>query len=283
MKQSDVVIHDPVGKPTSEGEVSDHNRVINDRRFIDQLSEIYKLKQFLFEEKVAFPPDQLGSIDLGPLNNLKYGPKGRSPTNEEWKLLDQKLSSLSSYLDDGLRQRLRIGQLGIFFGPMPLAFLLIAAIATIGYAVYPHFLTYGSLGSDLTYFVTMVVWTITQGGLGACAYLAIQASTKKGSGTTASDLLKESFDITDVNLLKIRIILGSLFAFILGIAVCLRALNSIDDALSNRDFKPSVTDLALTLVPFLLGFSTNLVLAILDRLVESIRTFFGIQSSVRSG
>jgi hypothetical protein len=35
------------------------------------------------------------------------------------------------------------------------------------------------------------------------------------------------------------------------------------------------------LVPFLLGFSTNLVLSVLDRFVSSVQTFFGIPSSTK--
>ena len=283
MKNSDIVAHDLAAKLTTGAD--DANRFVNDTRFIDQLREIFKLKQFLFEEKVSLKSDVLGSIDLGPLNNLEFGPQGRLPTDHEWKLLDQKLANLSSNLDDGMRQRLRIRELGPFFGPIPLTFLLVTALMTVGYAIYPQvpFLTDGSFSYNLCYYITEIVWTITQGGLGACAYFAIQAATKKGPGTPSA-LLKNSFEIMDPNVLKIRIILGSLFAFILGIPFSLRGLGTIYSFMTNSSpsSKTITIDVALTLVPFLLGFSTNLVLAILDRLIESIRTFFGIRHSARS-
>jgi len=279
MTKSASLTNEATSAPISEERTGAAEDRIGDRRFMDQLEEIRDLKQFLFEEKVRFDPDQLASIDLGPLNSLQFRRRGRSPTSEEWVLLDKKLSSLSAYLNEELRRKLRIRQLGFFFGPLPLTLLLIAAVATICYAIYPHFLTRGSFSFDAAYYVTMVVWTTTQGGLGACAYLGIRAAMGKTQAASTPELLKESFEITDVNFLKIRIILGALFAFVLGIIISLRALNDIYNAISDPDFRPSTVDLGLMLVPFLLGFSTALVLVILDRLIESIRTFFGVPPS----
>jgi len=283
MKGTSAVAHESEAKSTEEA--GDANRIINDKRFIDQLNEIFELKKFLFEEKVSFKSDQLGSIDLGSLNNLEFGRHGRLPSDNEWKLLDQKLLNLSSHLDDEMRQRLNIRRLAPFFGPIPLTLLLVAALMTLGYAIYPQipFLTSGSLSYNACYYITEIIWTITQGGLGACAYFGIQVATKGGSGKP-STLLKSSFEIIDPNILKIRIILGALFAFILGIPFSLRGLGTIYDLMTNPDSssKTISLDIALTLVPFLLGFSTNLVLAIFDRLIESVRTFFGIRHSERS-
>jgi hypothetical protein len=100
----------------------DSSLVISDRRFNNQLVQVQSLKNFLFEEKVRFNPEQLDSLDLGALNNLRQGQFGRAPSSEEWRLLDEKLSVLASYLTDELRQKIRIRELGLFFGPMPLAF-----------------------------------------------------------------------------------------------------------------------------------------------------------------
>src|SRR2546429_9897740 len=86
---------------------------ICDERFIDQVREVQNLKRFLFEQKVKFEPSQLGSIDLGPLNNLRFGSRGRMATLEEWKLLDEKISILATYLNDELRQKIRIRELSL--------------------------------------------------------------------------------------------------------------------------------------------------------------------------
>jgi hypothetical protein len=270
-----------VTQSAATADEGDDSRLIADSRYIEQLNEIFKLKKFLFEEKVALRPERMNDLDLGALNNLRYSAQGRSPTDKEWKLLDEKLSNLSSLLDPGLRQRLKIRELSFFFGAMPLTFLLITAAATIGYSTVHWILPERGFLRDICYFMLMVIWTIAQGGLGACAYLGIQATIRKAPATTPADILKETFEITDVNVLKIRIILGALFAFILGLSVTFPALNNIYDVLSNRNYAPTTKDIAIILVPFLLGFSTNLVLAILDRLVEAVRTFFGISSTAR--
>jgi hypothetical protein len=257
----------------------DRQIFIADRRFIKQLNEIHQLKQFLFEEKVKFDPAKLGSIDLGELNNLGYRPTGRLPTPEEWLLLDEKLTALTAYLDDELRPKIRIRQLATYFGILPLALLFIVAISTIAYALYPYILTRGTLAWYAVFYMTMLIWTISQGALGACAYLGTRITLKKGQDTSTSDLLGDAVDITDLNVLRMRIILGSLFAFVIGLPLSLQALNNVSNLLFDSSAKPTAADFAFILAPFLLGFSTNLVLAILSRGVASIQTFFGISSS----
>ncbi len=250
---------------------------IRDERFIDQLTEVHNLKRFLFEEKVKFEPSQFDSIDLGALNNLRFGSSGRLPTLEEWKLLDEKISILATYLNDDLRQRIRIRELSVFFGTLPLAFL-VAALANIVF-----FFSYGALFAkdtflfNASYLLSLIGWTVAQGGLGACAYLGTRAAIKrtdKGPVESLSDLA----DITDQNILKIRIILGCLFGSLIGLPIANLALEKMGKAIyeANATIEPS--DFALMILPFIVGFSTNLVLAILERCIDSIRTFFGISA-----
>src|SRR5271163_2017277 len=55
------------------------SEVIANQRFIRQLDELRKLKEFLFEEKIQFKEEDLDIIDLEELNNLSYSPTGRVP------------------------------------------------------------------------------------------------------------------------------------------------------------------------------------------------------------
>ena len=57
--------------------------VIANQRFIRQLDELRKLKEFLFEEKIQFKEEDLDVIDLEELNNLSYSPAGRVPNAGE--------------------------------------------------------------------------------------------------------------------------------------------------------------------------------------------------------
>src|SRR5262249_10981146 len=53
-------------------------------------------------------------------------------------------------------------------------------------------------------------------------------------------------------------------------------LGTSDPSKLDEATKPKGTDGLFLLLPFLLGFSTPLVLSILNRWIESIQTFFGI-------
>ena len=259
---------------------------INDRRFMAQLYELEKLKRFLFEQKVKFDPEQVTSIDLGPLNSVQYRASGRSPTAEEWKLLDEKLVTLTAYLDVDLRRKFRIRELSYFFGVIPLSFLLTAIAVTVCYTTFAFiFPDPSSFGRYASFVILVILWAITLGGLGACAFLAVQAMAVKKSGSAqasgddpfAGDLI----DVTDRNILQIRIILGCLFAFIIGLPLAYKSIDTLYDALINPKSgnPPQASDIAFILLPFILGFSTNLVLAILKRCVVAVQAFFGIPGS----
>ena len=255
--------------------------VVNDKRFFRQLTQLVKLKQFFFEEKVKFDLAAIDQVDLGNLNNLRYGRNGRSPTAKEWRLLDEKLAILSSHLTDDLRQRIRIRELGLFFGTMPLVFLSGAVASLIFYNVLPIMMP--NTTSPLYYFLFLFLllsWTLTQGGLGACAFLATRVAIRRAETGSLPEALQDAFELTDANVLKTRILLGCLFAFLVGLPFSTLALTSLGHfifgvgATAPAPLKPSES--MLIFVPFLMGFSTNLVLAVMDRSILAVRALFGI-------
>lgn len=151
---------------------------ICDRRFINQLNQLRTLKEFLFEEKVAFASANIDGIDLGVLNNLRYKHTGRVPENFEWRLLDIKLDALTSYLNVDLRRKIRIRELGIFFGELPLVFLSCSIIATVAFVMLGRVGDSESVVAAFIWLVTMIIWAISQGGLGACAFLGTNVILK---------------------------------------------------------------------------------------------------------
>jgi hypothetical protein len=265
------------GDTTGPGAPTNESDKIADQRFIDQLREVHNLKRFFFEERVGFEPTQLASIDLGPLNNLRFGYKGRAASLNEWKLLDEKISILASFLTDELRQKIRVRDLSIYFGLIPLLFLLASLAALFYRFLYGAFFPKDTLLFNASYLASLIFWTVAQGGLGACAFLGTRVATKRLEKTPL-DILADSMEITDKSILKIRIILGCLFSSLIGIPIASFSLDKIGDALyppqGGATLNPS--DFALMILPFMVGFSTNLVLAILERAVEAIRTLFGI-------
>jgi hypothetical protein len=124
-----------------------------------------------------------------------------------------------------------------------------------------------------------MVWTLSQGGLGACAFLGTRVAIRQAEAGPSPELLREAADITDRNVLKIRVVLGCLFGFLLGLPFSSIGLTKMGEFLYRPDNGMNSSDLVFIFVPFLIGFSTNLVLAILDRCVVSIRTLMGISAS----
>ena len=252
------------------------SRAIGDKRFISQLDELRTLKQFLFEERIQFKNDELDALDLEKLNNLSYSSSGRAPTSTEWKTLDEKLSILASYLNEKLRRKIRIRELGFFFRILPICFLALSVVSTIAYINVPWITDRGSPWKLLIWLVVIMAWLISQGGLGACAFLGTSVIFKGTFDTepvSSSDNL-ENIDVTDRNSLSIRIVLGTLFAVLLGLPYAVTSLNGLS-AIYWKGGPPDESTLSVIFIPFIAGFSTNLVLAVLKRFVVAIEAFFG--------
>ena len=265
------------------GKISDS--FVNDRHLLDQVHRINAIKQFLIEEKVCFDADKLSSIDLSSLNKLKYHPFGRSPTKEEWNLLDTIYCSLVKYLSPDLKRKMRIQELSFYFGPLPMIFFFIALTSTgLWLESWDILANWSDAPFNVVWTGLVLIWSVSQGGLGACAFLGTSAiiqtrkESKGGDPPPANDHDSEFSDITDRNFLKIRIIMGCLFGFLLGLPFADVSLNTMYNALSGPNNKPTAEDIAMLLVPFLVGFSTNLVLTIVNRVVSAIQTMFGVSA-----
>jgi hypothetical protein len=247
---------------------------IGNERFIRQLDQLRELKEFLFEEKAQFKEEDLGSIDLEELNNLSYSPTGRVPSAEEWRTLDEKLAKLASYLTDDLRRKIRIRELALFFRTLPIIFLALSVVSTVLYINLPYFLDSGSNWRLMTWLIIVSTWSISQGGLGACAFLGTSVIMK--SSIINETAPAESVDLTDRNFLIIRVILGTLFAVLLGLPFSPLGLNVFSDLYWHGQVVPNESNLLLSLIPFLAGFSTNLVLVVLGKFVVAIEAVFGL-------
>jgi hypothetical protein len=258
-------------------------------QFIRNLDQIRKTKAFLFEEKVNIKPQDVDQVDLGSLNNLIYDRRGRLPTPLEWRMLDEKLSVLSSYLDSTLKRKIRIRELDFFFGPLPLVLLLLTAVTTVIYFTYTLLVKSGGPAATTIFVSVLIVWTICQGALGACAFLgtSVTGTSIANKPTGDSQPTETSIDITDPSVLKIRVISGSLFAFLVGLPFAYQALSALETAFFGPDTQSPVGDPTnlstasiswVVFVPFIVGFSTNFVLAVLDRVIAALRNLLGMAS-----
>lgn len=137
---------------------------------------------------------------------------------------------------------------------------------------------------DVFFMVSLIVWTVSQGVLGACAFLGVSVVTARTArqGTT-SDPLALAIDITDKNILTIRIILGAMFAVLLGLPLSYKGMSTISNNLfgNGATSLPNLTNYVFLLAPFMFGFSTSLVLGIFGRIVKSINTLLGMSSETQ--
>jgi hypothetical protein len=249
---------------------------ISDRRFAAQLEAIQKLKQFLFDEKVLLQTDILESIDLGSLNNLKYAPNGRLPTEGEWKALDQKLASLTPLLTPALRWKFRIRELQFFFITVPIFFMGTTVIATFSLALLMTFGERESFFFVAPYVIAFLVWTLSQGALGACAFLCVNAAVHASKERSASSPLYHAIDVTDENILSVRVILGALFALLIALPIGGKSILVVYQAFLETHPVPTIEDWIIVIIPFMFGFSTTLVLAVFNRIIGGISALFGI-------
>jgi len=252
---------------------------IGDRLFIQQLDYTRSLITFLIRRQAL--PEKLSDIlaNLAALGGMRYSPAGRAASEEEWRKLYAISRGLASELPLEIATAFSIWRLRTFFGLFPLLFLImgIAALEAM------YFLGYAQ-GSAWFYFIGLAAvlsWTCALGGLGTSAFFGTSLLAQLASAT-GDDQAKLKV-ITDGTYLQTRLMIGILFAFVLGLPFGHLSLKTASDSL----FKDVVwnSDLFTTvlyiLAPFLLGFSTALVLAILERLIEGIKTTLGVGQPVQ--
>jgi hypothetical protein len=296
---------------------------VGDRRFWQQLENLRELKGFLFSEGVVFGEADLDAIQLGELDRLAFSPRGRIPSIDEWREIDNKMNTLGKYLDYPLRRKRTLLRLRPYFRTFPLIFLAVAIVALFADSCTRYFtevidevVNFTFLGTILD-FTANLAWILALGGLGTCGYLgtslmaesrrvatplpspspttSTSPATSNSPAITASDHSAGSqssahpitstiaeIDLTDANLVVTRIVVGLLFSFMLGYPVYqlsghpLHTLISPERSDENQNLIKIVGEI---LLPFILGFSTTLVLGIMERFVTAAGTLFGITTA----
>jgi hypothetical protein len=86
-----------------------------------------------------------------------------------------------------------------------------------------------------------------------------------------------TFDISSKALVQIRMVLGGLFGSVVSLPFGYGSFSTFVEQLVTAPAAIEPSQGAMLLLPFLLGFSTSLVLAMLGRLVAGVETVLGIQ------
>ena len=240
-----------------------------DNHFLDDVAQLKALRSFMIRQ--AKTTQDSWKIELGNLNLFRFDPQGRYPNSEEWAELEHRSNELYRHLSEADRRRFLYGQIprvvirtAIFLGIFVLATLMTAALF---------------VPSHKLLFVAFLTWVAALGGIGSIAFIGMNALAIQDDA---------SFDITNKKLIGLRVMLGALFAVVLtlpfGPDSFFHFIEQLEKGgVSNPNVSnptPSVAmESLLLLLPFILGFSTTLVIMVLNQFVEAVQSFFGKHGS----
>jgi hypothetical protein len=272
------------GPSVSDAAPDDPNTRINDEHFMQDLGRLKELRSFLIQEAVPVGPTEATALEFGRLNLLRRNylsdKMGRDPTEEEWNQVERHTRTLFSLLTPTLRRRFVLGAIPAMLAWLPLALALIALCALILAIMSSNLdlLRMDSFGANVLPFY--LVWLMSLGAIGAIAFIGMNALSVQEDIT---------FDLTNRRLIIMRIALGALFGLVLTLPFGFQEFLDFCKAIVGNSAPaggsaPAVTVQATMLVlPFILGFSTSLVILILNRFVDAVQGFFGRKSDAGSG
>jgi hypothetical protein len=267
--------NEAVGERTAvPGQKAKRGNLINDYDFITNLDHLKKLRAFLQREAVKLEPDQVSSLSFGSLNLLHFSSEGRDPTDEEWCQIEGATQRLYSHLTEDLRRKFVMGNIPMWVPVLPIALIFIALVALVtGIVCYMKF-----QGLPFVALPFYLIWLLSLGAIGAVAFLGMNILSVQQDIT---------FDLSNKRFILLRIVLGALFGLVLTLPFGFSGFLLFIDHLSGRSepkADPSGQDVTtqalLLLLPFVLGFSTSLVIMILNRVIVGVQAFFGTTKEV---
>ncbi|HEY5070396.1 MAG TPA: hypothetical protein VII63_00050 [Caulobacteraceae bacterium] len=263
---------------------------VSDDQFIRQIALVRRIRTFLMEQGVAPASSsqmEASPFDLLELNLIMYRSSAGPATYLQWQMLENRQSQLQRLFTPDLQRRFRLQTVQRLIIIIPV-FLLLLAGSALAMAIFPPSLALdGFSGTDPTagwVFGGYLAWTACLGALGALGFLAVNSLSIQRDAT---------FDLSDRGLVILRIVLGGLFGTIISLPFCFSYFKEFALFVNPTGHSLPVSTLSkvpvegargiLLLVPFLLGFSTSLVMAILNRMIKGLETTFGIESGTVEG
>jgi hypothetical protein len=258
---------------------------ICDSLFLEELKSLKDLRSFLIKEAVDLATSEDNLHALGNLSTLKYEPKGRHATPEEWVSLERLTQELFGHLTDPLRRKYTSGNIPKWVSALSL-FLAVTALVSLLLSIFlgtqTKYIFFQSPRTEAVEFATQnillfyALWLFSLGSLGAIAFIAMNALAIQQDIT---------FDLANSRLEILRIVLGGLFGFVLTLPFGFQSYVFFCKNISLGHFplfddEMQVPLQALMLIlPFGLGFSAPLVIMILNQFIEAAQAFFGKRSS----
>jgi hypothetical protein len=240
---------------------------INDEFFVRDLDRLKVLRSFLIQQAVGTDVQKPASLAFGALNRLKFHPAGRMPTEAEWSQIEELTQKLFGMLTPPLRHKFLMGAIPWWLTSLPVVFGATAVISLILAVIASR--TAQNPGPILPYYI---LWLGALGATGSIAFIGMNALSIQDDAT---------FDLTNGRLMVLRIAIGALFGSVLSLPLgyieffqFTQMMAGVKDPVAN-----GVVQITMLLLPFVLGFSTSLVIMILNQLVGAVQSFFGKKGS----
>jgi hypothetical protein len=243
---------------------------ISDEQFIKDLRKLKELRSFLIEQAVQLQPTESASISFGKLNLLRFRDDGRVPNVEEWELLETLTQELFRHLSEPLRRRFLYSRTPGWFAPLVMVLGCVAIASLIICTV-----VWGA-GDYARIIPLFIAWVGSLGAIGSVAFIGMNALSVQDDAT---------FDLGNNRLLILRIVLGGLFGIVLTLPFGFQSFTKFIASLMEGGAAASSgngLESTMLLLPFVLGFSTSLVIMVLNQFVEAIQSFFGKKASTAS-
>ncbi len=249
----------------AEPEVPPRPPVLRDAGFGAALALLKSVQRTIIFENVKVDPADQPLLDLGDLNVLQMtsdtsNASARRAYVAEWAEVEGRLRKLIKYLSDRQIAKIQLNQVTGLLLLYPIYLLLFSIGSLVGF-----------VSADDSWKVPLFIcWLATTGGLGSAAFIYVNALSIQVDPTV---------DFISPGMVQMRVVLGMLFAVVLALPFGFQAFQTfVANLLPKTPAGPlDVKDGLLLLLPFILGFSTPLVLSILNRFVQSAQTFFGVQ------
>jgi hypothetical protein len=270
----------PLNAPAAAGaaetatDVQASSRPLWDLEFQRAHRRLQLLSRHVLTVTTSFDERVQQAARLGDLNVLEFATlptKGRRATVAEWNEVEARTHTIWAALSEPQRRKFLTTQIPGWFSYLLLA-LLAAAVSSVffGYLIQPAEAVQPRMQGGLL--LPFMGFVVALGAMGACASIGMNALSFQDDAT---------FDMSNGKFLWLRLLLGALFGAILTLAWAFPVYREFIWTLSKSESGASafrqdqLYQSMMLLTPFVLGFSTSLVILVLSRAVEAVQTFFG--------
>ena len=217
---------------------------------------------------------QLGTLNVMAFAMVSYG--SRCASASEWATVEKRTHELWSALSEPQRRRFASTQVPGWFSYVITALLVVAlaSVVVAVFAIQPGSRIPGGL------LVPFLAFVVALGAMGGGASIGMNALAVQDDAT---------FDLSSRKFLWLRLVLGALLGTMLtipwaypGFQQFVTTLAGSAPAGSGAPDPDRLVQALWLLAPFVLGFSTSLVILILVRAVEALQSFFGKASGPKA-